>query len=169
MSKGVKLSMIGATGAVMCFAGGSVALAGPVGLADAAAVAPPAATESVHYRRAEGRSAHYCPPRKVERRTVYVRKIIERRTAYVVPRTRYIVERRTAYVAAPVTAVAVPVVAATYPGYGGYGGGGQGLIGAGAGLLGGVLNIGFGGGGWGGPGWGGGSGWGGGWRRGGWW
>jgi hypothetical protein len=169
MTKVVKLSMIGATGAVMFLAVGGAAYAGPVGLADAAKVAPPAATESVHYRSGRsaymGRSAHYCPPRRVEHRTVYVNRIIERRTAYI-PRTRYIIERRTAYVAAPVaTAVAVPVVAVAYPG-GGYGGGG-GLLGAGAGLIGGALNIGFGGGGWGGPGWGGG--WGGGWRRGGWW
>lgn len=167
MTKVVKLSMLGATGALLCFAGGGAAFAGPVGLADAAMVAPSTMTESVHYRSGRsayhGRSAYYCPPRKVEHRTVYVNRIIERRTAYV-PRTRYIIERRTAYVAAPVaTAVAVPVVAATYPGYGygGYGGGG--LLGAGAGLLGGALNIGFGGG-WGGPGWG--PGWG--WRRG-WW
>jgi hypothetical protein len=171
MSKVVKLSVLGATSAVMCLAapiGGSAALAGPVGLAAASSVAMPAATEVVHSRR-EGRSAHYCPPRRVvEHRTVYVRRIIERRTAYV---PHYY--GRSAYIAAPIaTAVAVPVVATTYAypavGYGGYGGfGGGGLLGAGAGLLGGALNIGFGGGGWGGPGWGGG--WGGGWGRRGWW
>jgi hypothetical protein len=171
MSKVVKLSMLGATGAVMFLAapiGGTAALAGPVGLAAASSVSLPAATDSVAYRRwrHEGRSAAYCPPRRLrmhrsaavgccEGRTVYVRRIIERRTAYVVQRPRYIVERRTAYVAAPVaTAVAVPVVAAAYPAYGyGYGGYGPGAIGAG--LLGGVLNVGLGGwgGGWG-PGWG---------------
>ncbi|WP_159726998.1 hypothetical protein [Methylosinus sp. Ce-a6] len=157
MSNVVKLSLLGAASAVIGFAapiGGGVALAGPVGMADVTSVSLPAATDQVHYRHGRsiyrGRSAHYCPPRRIEHRTVYVRN-------------RYIVERRTAYVAAPVaTAVAVPVVAATYPGYG-YGYGGPGIVGAGAGLLGGALNIGFGG--WGGPGWGGGWGW----RRGWWW
>jgi len=163
MSNVVKLSLLGAASAVIGFAapiGGGVALAGPVGMADVTSVSLPAATDQVHYRRSgrsiyRGRSAHYCPPRHIEHRTVYVRKIIERRTAYYP-----LVERRTAYVAAPVaTAVAVPVVAASYayPSYG-YGYGGPGIIGAGAGLLGGALNVGFGG--WGG-GWG--------WRRGWWW
>lgn len=161
MSKVVKLSLLGATSAAIGFAapvGGGAALAGPVGMADVSSMSAPAATEQVHYRRHTGRSAAYCPPRRIvvhrsassgcrEGRTVYVRKIIERRTAYV---------------AAPVTtAVAVPVVASSYPGYG-YGYGGPGIIGAGAGLLGGALNIGLGG--WG-PGWGGGWGW----RRGWWW
>lgn len=159
MSKVVKLSLLGAAGAVIGIAAPGVALAGPVGMANVASVSLPAATDEVHYRRIHsGRSAHFCPPRRIEHRTVYVRRIIERRTAYYP-----LYERRTAYVAAPVaTAVAVPVVAASYayPSYGyGYGYGGPGIIGAGAGLLGGALNIGFGGGGWGG-GWG--------WRRG-WW
>lgn len=174
MSKLAKLSILGATSAVVCMTAGSAALAGPVGLADANSVAMPTATESVHYRGRSayyhGRSAYYCPPGRrvfIERRTAYVprdRYIIERRTAYV-PRTRYIIERRTAYVVPTTTIVrsAAPVYA-DYPGYGypyGYGYGGPGIIGAGAGLLGGALNVGFGGG-WGGPGWGG-PGWGGGW------
>ncbi|PWB92560.1 hypothetical protein C5689_17465, partial [Methylosinus sporium] len=146
MSKVVKLSLLGAAGAVIGFAAPGAAVAGPVGMANVASVSLPASTDEVHYRRhREGRSAHYCPPRRIEHRTVYVRRIIERRTAYYP-----LYERRTAYVAAPVaTAVVVPVVAASYayPSYGyGYGGGGPGIIGAGAGLLGGALNIGFGGG-----------------------
>lgn len=156
MSKLVKLSVLGATSAVLCLAapvGGSEALAGPVGLADASAVALPAATESVHYRRwhREGRSAYYCPPRRIYTGRSVARHccISEGRTVYV---RRYIIERRTAYVAPRY----VPVVAATYPAYTyGYPYGGPGVIGAGAGLLGGILNVGFGGwgGGWG-PGWG---------------
>ncbi|PWB80399.1 MAG: hypothetical protein C3F11_18120 [Methylocystaceae bacterium] len=182
MSKLAKLSILGATSAFVCLSGGDAALAGPVGLAEASSVALPAATESVHYRGRSayhGRSAFYCPPGRrhvsrvvVERRTAYAprtRYIIERRTAYV-PRDRYIIERRTAYVAPTTTIVraAAPVVAVEYPSYAGnpygYGYGGGGLIGAGAGLLGGILDVGFGGGGWGGPGWGPGyGGWG--WRR----
>lgn len=157
MSKLLRLSVLGATSAVVCLAapiGGSAALAGPVGLAAANAVALPAQTETVHYRRIyHGRSAYYCPPRYMGR-TAYA----PRRHTHTV-----IIERRTAYVAAPVTSVAAPIVAAGYPygygGYGGYGYGGPGLIGAGAGLLGGLFNVGFGGG-WG-PGWG--AGWGPGW------
>lgn len=144
MSKLAKLSMLGAAGAVMSLAapiGGDTALAGPVGLAAADAVALPAATETVHYRRIyHGRSAYYCPPRRLHRHATVI------------------IERRTAYVAPPVVAAATPVVA-TYPGYPyGYGYGGPGVIGAGAGLLGGILDVGLGG--WG-PGWGGG--WGPGW------
>lgn len=173
MSKLVRLSVIGATGAALCIAtpiGGSAALAGPVGLAATSGVALPVAAEAVAYRRiyhgrtvfggrhygwhkgwhrhalVSGRSAFrgIC-----EQRTAYSpRYIIERRTAYVQP--RYIIERRTAYVAAPVVA-AYPAYAYGYPyGYGGPGG----VVAAGAGLLGGLFDAAaWGAGGWYGPGW----------------